>query len=209
MGPSAASSVQVDDPTPTDLTFQSNAGDCTTTFPCSLGAIPAGQTRTITATFNVPLSYPAPVPIANSATVASATGDPDSGNNTAVAISRFGLFFTLTPCRLADTRFADNPALQPGQERTFILSGSCEIPAGATAVAVNVTVTQGAAPGNLRLFPADVAMPLVSTINWSPGQTRANNAIVVGSADGTVAIIVKNSSAGSVHFVLDVSGYFQ
>lgn len=71
------------------------------------------------------------------------------------------------------------------------------------------TVTQGAAPGNLRLFPADVSVPLVSTINWSPGQTRANNAIVAGSADGTVAIKVKNSSAGTVHFVLDVSGYFQ
>jgi uncharacterized repeat protein (TIGR01451 family) len=208
-GPSAASSVQVDDPTPTGLTFVSNSGDCTTTFPCSLGAIPAGETRAITATFNVPLSYPAPLPIVNTATVASATADPDSGNNTAAATSRFGFFFTLTPCRLADTRSTHPPALQPGEERAFLLSGSCGIPAGATAVAVNVTVTQGAAPGNLRLYPADVPVPLASTINWSPGQTRANNAIVAGSADGTVAINVKNSSAGTVHFILDVSGYFQ
>ena len=45
-GPSDAASVSVADPTPTGLTFVSNAGDCTTAFPCSLGTIrPACRER--------------------------------------------------------------------------------------------------------------------------------------------------------------------
>ena len=46
-GPSDAPDVTVADPTPVGLTFVSNAGACTTAFPCSLGAIPAGQSRVI------------------------------------------------------------------------------------------------------------------------------------------------------------------
>jgi hypothetical protein len=61
----------------------------------------------------------------------------------------------------------------------------------------------------VRLYPADVAVPLVSTINFTAGLTRANNAIVAAAADGSVAITVKNSSVGSVEFILDVNGYFE
>jgi uncharacterized repeat protein (TIGR01451 family) len=46
--------VVVSDATPTGLVFGSNAGACTTAFPCALGIVPAGATRTITATFTVP-----------------------------------------------------------------------------------------------------------------------------------------------------------
>jgi hypothetical protein len=49
----------------------------------------------------------------------------------------------------------------------------------------------------------------VSTINFAAGQTRANNAIVVGTADGRVSVTVHNDSAGPVHFILDVTGYFE
>ena len=85
-GPSDAASVTVSDPTPAGLTFMSNAGDCTTAFPCSLGTIPAGATRTITATFNVSRSPGPPASIANVATVASTTFDPVPANNTASAV---------------------------------------------------------------------------------------------------------------------------
>ena len=49
-GPSDAPDATVADPTPAGLTFVSNAGACATAFPCSLGPIPAGQSRTITTT---------------------------------------------------------------------------------------------------------------------------------------------------------------
>jgi uncharacterized repeat protein (TIGR01451 family) len=46
-GPSDALDVTVSDPTPSGLTFVSNTGDCTTSFPCTLGALTVGATRTI------------------------------------------------------------------------------------------------------------------------------------------------------------------
>ncbi len=39
-GPSNAANVVVRDPTPLGLTWVSNAGDCTTAFPCTLGVLP-------------------------------------------------------------------------------------------------------------------------------------------------------------------------
>ena len=41
-GPSDAAGVVVSDATPAGLVFVSNAGDCTTAFPCALGVVPAG-----------------------------------------------------------------------------------------------------------------------------------------------------------------------
>src|SRR5262249_56236484 len=71
--------------TPTGLTFISNTGDCTTPFPCNLGTVAAGTTRTITATYLVPPSYTTPDPIVNQVTVSSTTGDPNNANNTATS----------------------------------------------------------------------------------------------------------------------------
>jgi hypothetical protein len=48
----------------------------------------------------------------------------------------------------------------------------------------------------------------VSNVNFSAAQTRGNNAIVFLATDGTGTIKVKNGSAGAVHVVLDVNGYF-
>ena len=211
-GPAPASSVQVALPTPAGLRFVSNAGACTTAFPCALGTMASGTQRTITATFEVPVDY-APAPIEVSPAVTSGTGDPNPANNTTTVRTVFGTFFTLVPCRVADTRDASSPngppALGPGDNRTLVLAGTCGIPAGATALAVNLTVTGATASGNVRLFPADVAMPLVSTINYVAGLTRANNAIVGASADGQVAITAHNASSGEVHLILDVTGYFE
>ena len=78
-GPSDAAGVVVSDATPTGLTFVSNTGDCTTAFPCALGVVPAGATRTITATFTVPITYPGLGPIVNVASVSSTTLDDEHG----------------------------------------------------------------------------------------------------------------------------------
>jgi hypothetical protein len=122
-------------------------------------------------------------------------------------------FHTVTPCRLIDTRNpngpAGGPALQPSQIRTFALAGSCGIPSTATSLSVNVTVTQPTAIGNLVLYPANQGVPQTSVINYVAGQTRANNAVLGVSADGTVSVSVVEVSAGTVQFVLDVNGYFQ
>ena len=82
-GPSDAANVVVRDPTPAGLTWVSNTGACTTAFPCTLGVVPAGATRTITATFSVPLDYSGASPIANVTDVSSTTLDTNTANNTA------------------------------------------------------------------------------------------------------------------------------
>ena len=118
-------------------------------------------------------------------------------------------FYTLSPCRLVDTRTA-TPALQPGSKRPFVLTGACGVPSTAKALSVNLTVVQPAAIGYLTLFPGNLAAsPLVSSINFGPGQTRANNAILELASDGTGGIVVFNGSAGTVHLILDVNGYFE
>jgi Subtilase family len=118
-------------------------------------------------------------------------------------------FFTLSPCRVVDTRSTNPPALNGALPRTFFLAGLCGIPTTAKAVSVNVTVTSPTAPGDLRLFPGGVAAALVSTINFYPGQTRANNAVVQVGGGTTASITVQNDAAGTVDFILDVNGYFQ
>jgi hypothetical protein len=124
-------------------------------------------------------------------------------------------FYTLSPCRVADTRNAagpsGGPALGANATRSFpVTGGACGIPSTAVAVSVNLTAVGAAAAGYLTLFPGDRASaPLASNINFTPGVTRANNAVVPLATDGTGTIKVKNGSVGDVHFVLDVSGYFE
>ena len=80
-GPAEATEVTVADTTTSGLMFVGNTGDCTTTFPCVLGTIPAGQTRTILTTFAVPLGYAGPDTISNTATVVTTATDVDLANN--------------------------------------------------------------------------------------------------------------------------------
>jgi len=119
--------------------------------------------------------------------------------------------YTLTPCRLIDTRLPAGqfgaPALAAGANRVFTVVGQCGIPAGAKAISSNVTITQPTAPGHVILFPGGIA-PGVSNLNFRAGQTRANNAIVPLSATGSVSV-TDGQSSGTTHFILDVNGYFQ
>jgi Tol biopolymer transport system component len=121
------------------------------------------------------------------------------------------VFHTVPPCRLADTRLAagewGGPAVHAGEDRYFTVAGQCGIPISAKAVSLNVTVTLPSAPGDLRLF-AGGAAPLASAINYRPGQTRANNSVVFMAAGGSIALRCDQIS-GSVHVLLDVSGYFE
>jgi hypothetical protein len=124
-------------------------------------------------------------------------------------------FYTLPPCRVLDTRnpagaFA-GPALAAGAERTFALAGRCGIPATARAVSGNLTVVGATSSGDLRAFPADLpAIPSTSSLNFRAGQIRANNAVASVSQDGNAAVAIQTDMpSGSVHFILDVNGYFQ
>jgi hypothetical protein len=119
-------------------------------------------------------------------------------------------FYTVTPCRLADTRDADGPlggpALVANQDRTFPLAGQCNVPLGATSLSLNLTVAQATAAGNLALFPGGTP-PSASAINYAAGQTRANNGILRLSPAGELVVRCRQP-AGTAHLILDVNGFF-
>ena len=121
-----------------------------------------------------------------------------------------GDFYTVTPCRLLDSR-EPGPALASSVTRGVAVAGRCGIPATARAVSVNITVTGPTAAGHLSLQAGDLGLPAASAINFAAGQTRANNAILplALNGDGTLAITPFVLGGGSVHAIVDVNGYFE
>ncbi len=119
-------------------------------------------------------------------------------------------FYTLKPCRLLDTRdAADGPALASGEVRLTDVDGLCGLPETAAALSVNVTVVQPTGEGHVALAPGGKPLPTVSTVNFSPDQTRANNAILAISADGVLQMGASVAGSGTVHVIVDVNGWFE
>lgn len=119
-------------------------------------------------------------------------------------------FYTVTPCRLVDTRGTAGPLGGPNLPasaiRSFAVGGRCGVSTAAEAVAVNVTVVPGSAPGHLIFGPAGAPRPSTSTINFRAGLARANNAVLpLGAAGG---VTVYSGSVGEVALIVDVVGYF-
>lgn len=87
------------------------------------------------------------------------------------------------------------------------ITGRAEVPAGTTAIALNLTATPPAtgprAAGYLTAYACG-ERPGTSTLNFAAGATIANGVIVPLAADGTVCLY--NSAA--VEMLLDVTGWF-
>ncbi|HEX5757880.1 MAG TPA: PQQ-dependent sugar dehydrogenase [Thermoanaerobaculia bacterium] len=122
-------------------------------------------------------------------------------------------FFSLPPCRLADTRNppgpSGGPALQACTSRTFAVGGLCGVPAAAKAVALNLTAVGPTGAGHLTAHPAGSLPPATSTLNFAAGQTRANNAVLALGTNGQIAVLPVVPGGGAVHFVADVVGWFE
>ena len=122
-------------------------------------------------------------------------------------------YFTVTPCRVLDSRNAidpngfGGPAFVASSTRTFNLAGQCGISTGAQAVSANITVVGPAALGHLTLYPAGSTLPLASTISYSANQVRANNTVLTLGANGGVACATV-MGGGTVDVIVDVTGYF-
>ncbi|MET7864131.1 DUF1565 domain-containing protein [Micromonospora taraxaci] len=111
-------------------------------------------------------------------------------------------FTALSPQRALDTR-SSGGAFAPNTTRQVDLAR--QIPADATAVVLNVTVTGPTTSGVLKVFPAGAALPAASNLNFVTGQTIPN-LVTTPVVGGKVSI--HNESSGSTHVVADVAGYF-
>jgi glucose/arabinose dehydrogenase len=115
--------------------------------------------------------------------------------------STAGLFSSVEPVRLVDTRTDTGVGeLGAGTVQTVTIPGSSP----AAAVVQNVTVTQPTAPGYLSTFPSGGATPVVSTVNFFPGQTRPTLAFTTMSGDRRVSY----TALVATEAVVDVIGYF-
>ena len=112
-------------------------------------------------------------------------------------------YTALAPTRLLDTR-TDGKTLGPGGSLSLNVTGG-SVPADATAVALNVTVTDTTADSFLTVYPAGDARPLASNLNWVAQETVPNLVIVPVGAGGQVTFY---NDAGYTDVVVDLQGYF-
>ena len=117
-------------------------------------------------------------------------------------------FFTLTPCRLLDTRTQPGGPIAAGAVREVAVSG-CSVPSTATSVAINVTALGSTSSGDVAVYAVDPPTVANSIVSFGLGAVRANNAIAPISATGTLKIKPSLSSLATTHVVVDVVGYFQ
>jgi hypothetical protein len=121
-----------------------------------------------------------------------------------------GSYVPVTPFRITDTRANSG---QPNAGKTLAaaatlnvqVTGLGTVPAGASAAVLNVTAVNPTAAGFLTVFPAGIAMPTVSNLNFTPGVIVANLVTVPLSAAGMVSIF---NHAGNTNVVVDVDGYY-
>jgi hypothetical protein len=185
------------------------------TVVCNRPSLGSGTTApVVTVTVQAP-SVPG-TSISSTASVAAIERDDYPEGNVATAtnqVSTAGTFFSISPCRLIDSRAEPNgtyagPALTSGVERLVPTFGQCGVPATAKALAINVTATGATSGGFIRLYAGGSAPTATSSLNFAAGQTRANNAVVPLPDTGVLGILAELGS-GTTHFILDVSGYFE
>jgi hypothetical protein len=115
-------------------------------------------------------------------------------------------FYTLSPCRVADTRNADGPFGGPaltGARDYAVPASACGAPSGAQAYSLNATVWPAGFLNWLTLWPAGGSMPVVSTLNSWDARLVANAAIVP-TTTGSISAYASDLTT----FILDINGYF-
>ena len=113
----------------------------------------------------------------------------------------------LTPTPLVDSdtqlnvigRVAANDVVQVN-----VPDAGVNVPANATAVAINLTGANPAATGYITAYPCNITRPTVSSVNPLPGTTKSNLAIVPLSPNGELCLYTNSD----VDMKVDVLGYF-
>jgi hypothetical protein len=121
------------------------------------------------------------------------------------AVGEHGRFVALNPFRAIDTR-SDSPFGGTGAlpNNSVLYAGAANDVA--TAYVLNVTVTATTGSGFVTAFPfrnVDSAVPVASTLNYGPGDTVPNHAIVP-----TGPYLGFYNTGATAHLIVDVFGAF-
>ena len=131
-----------------------------------------------------------------------------------------GSFHPVTPGRVYDSRSAaPTPGqLASGANRTVSVADRRDtgngavaqanfVPAGATAVSANVTVTDTVGAGFLAVNPGGNTTVNASAINWSGNNQNLANGLTL-TLNGAREITVIGGGGGSTNFIIDILGYY-
>ena len=135
------------------------------------------------------------------------------------------VFTPVKPCRIHDSRKSCPVCgvYNPGNSREFYVYGTSDIanqgcnPSGCpaprgepAAVHINVTAVPQSHTGWFVAFPANVAPPLASLVNYDGAVQNIANAATIKCyfQAGAKEIEVRNGGNGLSHLVIDVMGYY-
>ena len=124
--------------------------------------------------------------------------------SSAYASTTGNTYIPVSPIRILDTRLT-HQTLGPNSSLSLQVAGVSGVPATASAVAINVTVTDTTAPSYLSIYPSGQSLPNVSNLNWMPGITIANLAVVPVGSNGDITFY---NDQGNADVVVDLQGYF-
>jgi hypothetical protein len=116
-------------------------------------------------------------------------------------------FFTVTPCRLYDTRWGAGP-LAGGFDRWIPAGGYCGIPPDATAAALNFTSVDPTGDALLSAYPCCTWRPNVVN-SVQQGRNLACGTILPLGTDGKLAAFLNAPYSTSSGLVVDVTGYLR
>jgi serine protease inhibitor ecotin len=203
-------------------------GNLTVTGQSSLGFLYIGPDAAANPTSST-LNFPLGDDRANAVTVATGPGGtlsvtyaaPTLGQSAQVIFDVTGYFtpdasgatyFALNPTRVLDSRNGTGLSGPLGSHvaRTFgATGGTSGVPASATAITGNLTVTQQTSLGFLYIGPDAAADPTSSTLNFPKGDDRANAVTVALRVGGSLSVTYAAPTLGpTAQVVLDVTGYF-
>jgi hypothetical protein len=116
------------------------------------------------------------------------------------------LYQPLAPDRVVDTRSGlGGGRLPAGSVLRVPITGAGGVPADATAVALNATVSSPDRAGFLTVYPCDAPRPTASNLDFIRGETTANAAAVRLAADGSVCVYAMVAT----DVVIDIDGVWR
>jgi hypothetical protein len=134
-----------------------------------------------------------------------------------------GSFHAINPQRVYDSRQAGYPAnlrgpMTPNTNRVISVadgrsaSGTVTlpnaVPAGATAVQINLTAAEGTGPNFLQVTAGNVTATETSAVNWTGANAQIANALTVPLSPARELRVYCGNQTGSTHVIVDVFGYY-
>ncbi len=123
-------------------------------------------------------------------------------------------FYTITPCRVVDTRAVGGsglsgpfgpPSLAADTTRNIPMPDSaCNLPDTAQAYSLNIGVLPQGPLGFLTAWPAGSPLPVVATLGSANGSSVSNAALVAAGTSGAISLYASNAT----DVIVDSNGYF-